>query len=131
MLSTWLRRCSALVFVLLIGAAVRAQAPRVSASLVTSEVTVQNGLADATFRIDVRNEEAQALSNLFVVFADNTEVAIGDVPAEGSAASEPTSHTFDVSEAISAHATIPVTLKYSVDGAQVEQAASVVLRTQQ
>ena len=131
MLSSKLCRTGLLTLLLASATASAAQAQRISASLVTSQVAVENGIAEATFRIDVANEEATPISNVWVVFADNTEVAIGDVPAEGSAASESTTHAFDISQAVSIHASIPVTLKYSVDGTQVEQAATVVLRTQQ
>lgn len=105
-----------------------AQAPRVSVSLDLSAATVQNGLADVTFAVTVSNEESVALSDAWVVLADNTEIAVGDVPAEGSASSESTTHTFDVSSTPSHNTPIDVTLKYSVNGVPQEQATTVVLR---
>ena len=104
---------------------------RVSATLIVSSVSVQNGLADATFRIEVKNDEASAMSDVFVVFADNIELAVGNVPAEGSATSVEMTRSFDISASASKYTPIPVTLKYSVDGAQVESAITVTLAAEQ
>jgi len=131
MLKTRLSRSVALIFVLAAGVFAGAAEPTISASLVATEVRVTNGIADATFRIEVTNGQATALSNVWVVFADNIELAIADVPAEGSASSEPITKTFDVSQSPSAYSSIPVTLKYTVDGVQKEAPETVLLRAEQ
>ena len=126
-----LRLISAFLLVAVCATALRASEPRITATLVASAVAVQNGLADATFRIEVKNDEASAMSDVFVVFADNAELAVGNVPAEGSATSGEMTRTFDVSNSPSKYVPIPVTLKYSVDGAQVETSVTVTLTAEQ
>ena len=106
-----------------------ANAGRVFVSLDTSRLTVINDVADATFTVVVRNEEAEALAQAWLVFEDGFEVAVGDVPGEGSAASESVSRTFDLStHARSLNVALNATLKYSVDGNAVERQTTVVLK---
>ncbi len=64
---------------------VLAKSDDVSAAMVASEVLVDNGLADTTFKIEVVNRGASPAANVRVVFADGGEVIVGDVAAEGSA----------------------------------------------
>jgi hypothetical protein len=125
------RLISAVLLVASSAIALRASEPRITASLIASAVSVQNGLADATFRIEVKNDEASAMSDVFVVFADNVELAVGSVPAEGSATSGEMTRTFDVSESPSKYMPIPVTLKYSVGGTAVETAVTITLTAEQ
>ena len=109
-----------------------AAAQRISAELETSQVTVTNGVADATFKVVVTNEEGSALAGVWLVFEDGFEVSIGDVAAESSSASESNTRTFDLSGHIdSLNLSLPATLKYAVDGAAVEQKTSITLRLQQ
>jgi hypothetical protein len=117
--------------IVLSSTAPHAIAPRISATLVASSVSVQNGLADATFRIEVKNDEESAMSDVFVVFADNVELAVGNVPAEGTATSGEMTRSFDISESASKYTPIRVTLKYSVDGVQVETEVTVTLAAEQ
>lgn len=113
-------------------AAMYAAPPRIITTLETSAVTVTNDIAEATFTVVVKNEEETALSSAALIFADGYEVAVGDVAAESSAASEPVTHTFDLSQhPRSLSVAMPATLKYSVNGESVEQAAHVVLHLQQ
>jgi hypothetical protein len=125
------RLMSAALLLIVCATALHAADARVSATLVASSVSVQNGLADATFRIEVKNDEESAMSDVFVVFADNVELAVGNVPAEGSATSGEMTRTFDISESASKYTPIRVTLKYSVDGAQVETPVTVTLAAEQ
>jgi hypothetical protein len=131
MLSVRFLRNAGFALMLTLPFASEAAAQKVTASMVVSEVTVQNGIADATFRIEVSNQESEAIGNVFVVFADETSIAVGDVNAEGTAQSASTTQSFDVSQSVSEHTVIPVTLKYTVNGESVEQAASVLLRARQ
>ncbi|HEX6164789.1 MAG TPA: hypothetical protein VFZ31_15580 [Vicinamibacterales bacterium] len=108
-----------------------AREPRVSAAMLTSAVTIQNGIADATFKIEITNEEPTAMSDVFVVFADNMQLSVGSVPAEGSATSGEMTRSFDVSDNPSKYTAIPVTLKYSVDGVSVEAAINIILVAEQ
>lgn len=122
-------RIFALSAAVALGAAViNAQPPRIFAELETSALNVTNDVAEATFKVVVRNEEETALSAVFLVFDDGYEVAVGDVAAESSAASEAITRTFDLSQHVRSLAVaMPATLKYSAGGASVEQAATVVL----
>lgn len=107
-----------------------AAAQSVSATLEATEVIVQDGVADTTFRIVVTNGDAAALGNVVVVFADGAEVAIGDVAPDATVASESQRRSFDLGGSPSRHVGVPVTLKYSRDGAAVEHSADLVLTVQ-
>ena len=107
---------------------VLARSPRVSATLETSAVTVANDLADATFKVIVHNEDTVALTNVWLVFEDGFDVAIGDVDPESQASSDSKTKTFDLSkDGGTAHVPFPATLKYDVGGKPEEQAITVVL----
>jgi hypothetical protein len=107
-------------------------AQRVSAELEASQISIVNDVAEATFKVVVTNEESTPIAQAWLVFADGYEVSVGDVPAEGSTASEPTTRTFDLSGHIrSLNVPFEATLKYSADGNAVEQATTVVLRLDQ
>lgn len=116
--------------VALSGAGASADA-RVTATMVTSAVSVQNGIADATFRIEIKNDEDTAMSDVFIVFADNIELAVGSVPAAGTGTSGEMTRSFDISESPSKYTPIPVTLKYSVNGVGVETAVNILLEAEQ
>ena len=107
---------------------VPAAAQRISAELETSQLSVTNGVAEATFKVVVKNEEGQPLTNVWLVFQDGFEVSVGDLGAETSRASESTTRSFDLSEqGETLNVRLDATLKYSVDGNAVEQATFVVL----
>jgi len=106
----------------------RVDAQRIVASLETSALSVTNDVAEATFKVVVKNEEASAMSNVWLVFDDGFEVSVGEVPAEDSGASESVTRSFDLSQHIrSLNVPFPATLKYSIDGNAVEQQTTVVL----
>lgn len=105
-----------------------AEPPRVFASLELSALTITNDIAEATFKLAVKNEQEVSLSGVFVVFEDGFEVSVGDVAAESSTESDAVTRTFDLSQHLrTLNIAIPVTLKYAADGNAVEQATSVVL----
>ena len=91
-----------------------------SASAVEAEATIADGLANVSFKIEITNHAPSPMTNVVVVFADNTEVTIGDVAGEAKATSETQSRTIDVSDSSTGSVTIKVTLKYAVDGENVE-----------
>lgn len=107
---------------------IAAKAGDVSATLVASEVLVSESTADATFTIEVTNSGSSAASNVRVVFSDGAEVAIGDVAAEASGTSGAQRRVFDTSAMPTRNFPVEVTLKYSQDGADVEAAATLILR---
>jgi hypothetical protein len=106
-----------------------AKSDDLSATMVASEVLVQENLADATFTIQVTNGGSTSASNVRVVFSDGAEVVIGDVAPEGSATSDSQRRVFDTSATPSRTLPIQVTVKYSQDGADVEVPATLILRT--
>ncbi len=111
-------------------AAGRAEAQQLYVSAADATVAVQDGIANATFRVEVTNPGA-ALAVVVVTFADGTSTQVNDVPAEGSARGAMETRTFDVSQTPTQNLPIPVTLSYSVDGAAVSQQATLILRSQQ
>ena len=127
-------RIAAVAAVIALSAAINyahAEPQRVSANLIASDVTVQNGIADSTFRIEIKNDDAVPLEDLLIVFADDVQLSVGTVPGEGSATSEEMTRSFDISESPSENTPISITLKFSVDGVQVEQQTNVVLKAGQ
>lgn len=106
-----------------------ADSHRLNVVLNVTEVTVTNGVADATLAVEVQNDESDAVSNVWVVFENGTEVSIGDVPAEGSASSAPAQYTFDLSDKLpSANIPLKVTVKFSLQGSPAEKQTVTVLR---
>ena len=127
-IATFLRLASTCA-VLWCAAVVPAAAQRISAELEITQLSVVNGVAEATFKVVVKNEEDMSLAGVWLVFADGFEVSAGDVPAEGSGASESVTRTFDLSEhGETLNVRFDATLKYSVNGNAVEQPTFVVLR---
>ena len=107
---------------------VSAKAPVISASLNASEVLVKNGLADTTFTIEVTNRGDVPVSDVRVVFGEGDEIAVGDVAPESSATSSSQRRVFDTSALPSRNFPVEVTIRYSQDGADVEAAATLLLR---
>lgn len=108
---------------------VPASAQLISTELEASQVTITNDVAEVTFKLVVRNDEALALTNVWLVFEEGLEISIGDIEPESSRASESTTHTFDLTQHVRSR-TIPLnaTLKYTAGGEAVEQTTSVGLR---
>ena len=103
-------------------------AQRINAELETSQLSLTNGVAEATFKVVVKNEEEAALAGLVLVFEDGYEVTVGDVAGESSASSDAVTRTFDLNGHISSYSVpFKATLKYSTDGNAVEQPTTVVL----
>jgi hypothetical protein len=109
-------------------AASRASAQQVEAIAQTIQVLGSGPTVDAQFRIVVNNGDASAASNVFVVFADGIQVAVADVEAAGSAVSEQVTRTLDTTENPSRSFPVPVTLKFTFDGANVEVAQTLIVR---
>ena len=127
-----LKRWSALLLssgLLLLLSASTAHAQQVSVNAVSTEVAVQGDTLQATFKIEVKNGDEAAVTNLFVFFEDDTYIAIGDVAAGATVVSDPTSRTIDLStRPPSRSQTLQVTLKFTQDGAQVEKAWTLSLQ---
>lgn len=105
----------------------RAEA-QVAVAATDATVIVQNGQAEATFRLEVRNQGSSAVGNVWVVMPDGTSTWLGDVAADSSAKGANETHRFDVSSLPpTRHLPVGVTLKFSLDGADVEQAAWITL----
>jgi hypothetical protein len=116
--------------VLLVAALASATArERLTVDLDISQLSVANDIADATFKVVVKNDEDYALGAVVLVFDDGFEVSIGDVAAEASGESAPVTRTFDLSQHVrSLNIPLPATLKYSAGGEPMEQTMDVVLR---
>ena len=124
------RRAAVLSVAALLSVAVAAESPRLNVVLNVTEVTVTDSIADATLAVEVQNEESGAVTNVWVVFEDGTEVSVGDVPAEGSASSAAARYTFDLSDKLpTANVPLPVTVKFSIEGTPGEKQTVAVLRT--
>ena len=122
-------RIAAVMAAIVLSASVpSARAPRLSATLETSAVSVINDVAEATFKVIVHNEDTIALTDVWLVFEDGFDVAIGDIDPESARSSDSKTKTFDLSkDGGTAHVPFPATVKYDIDGQPGEQAITVVL----
>jgi hypothetical protein len=103
-------------------------AKRLDAVAVDQSVEVTDNLALVKFSIKVTNDEESAMTNLFVIFSDDTSVAIGDVPGGKTVVSAPQSRTIDLSDHPSRNIPIKVKLKFDVDG-EPQEVPGVLLVT--
>ena len=129
---TFTRLAGTVTLLFLAALAPAAAEHRVAAEFEISQLTVVNGVAEATFKVVIKNEETYSLAGVWLVFDDGFEVSIGDVAAESSGASDSATRTFDLSQHISSlNVPLPATLKFAVDGSNVEQPTSIVLHLQE
>jgi hypothetical protein len=113
-------RRGALLVALLAALSAPAAAQTFKASAVDAEASITDGLARVTFKIEIANDGTSPMTNVVVVFADNTEVTVGDVDGEATVTSDTQNRTIDVSESNTRSIVMHVTLKYSIDGENVE-----------
>ncbi len=85
------------------------------------------GILDVQFRIEVTNGESSVASGLLVVFEDGQQVFVGDVDAGGGATTDPVTRTIDHSALPTRHFPVPVTLRFALNGANVELPATLIL----
>lgn len=128
-----MRRLSALLF--LSGAfallsATRVDAQQLSLAAVDARVVVADGVATATFRIKVTNHEPAAMTNVVVVFGDESADSLGDVPPGGDVVSEPETKFIEVTNE-SRSIPVPLTVRFSMNGEPVEVKMGVSLESAQ
>jgi hypothetical protein len=111
-----------------LGVSVAADA-RVDVLAVDSQVTEANGLATATFKIQVANHEEAAMTSVRAVFAGGIEVALSDVAADATVTSAGQKLTFIAAD-LPATKNVPVsvTVKYLTNGAEQSLTALLTLR---
>src|SRR5687768_1405061 len=90
------------------------------ASAVEAAATITDGLANVSFKVEITNDGSSPMTNVVIVFADNTEINVGDIGVEATVTTEQQNRTIDVSEQGSRTVAMQVTLKYSVDGENIE-----------
>ena len=90
------------------------------ASTVEAQATIADGLANVKFKVEITNDGASPMTNVVVVFADNTEVTVGDVGSEATVTSAEQARTIDVSGSETRSIVLEVTVKYQVDGENIE-----------
>lgn len=93
-----------------------------TASAVEAQATVADGLAQVSFKVAITNDSSSPMTNVVIVFADNTEITVGDIGGDTTVTTEQQSRTIELGESSTRSLTIPVTVKYSVDGENVETA---------
>ena len=106
--------------VLAVGSLAAFETPHVSASAVETSGTVNDGVAQATFKIAVTNSEASAMTNFNVIFQDDSIVSIGDVDAGTTVVSDSVTRTVNLSDMASRNWPVKVTLQFALDGATHE-----------
>ena len=104
--------------------------PRVSAYIVESSGAVTDGIAEGTFKVSVTNGEASDATNLVVVFSEDSSLSVGDIAAGATVVSGPVTITMDVSTMATKNTPMPVTLKFTLDGAAVEMPYNLTLARQ-
>ena len=128
-----LRRWSTVLFLsaaFVTASAARADAQQLSLMAVDSTVVVTDGVATATFRIKFTNEDSAAMTNVVVVFGDESTDSLGDVPAGGAVVSEPETKFIEIKNE-SRSIPVPVTLKFSMNGEPVEVKMGISLESGQ
>lgn len=110
-----------------VGTVSDASAQRVEATAQTVEVVENGDLVDLKFRLAVTNGESSVAVNAWVVFADGQEVYVGDVAADGSASSAQQTRMIDVSATPTRHFPVPVTVRFTLNGVNVELTQTLVL----
>jgi len=123
---------SAAVGLALLGAftAAPTEAAEVAVAATDATVTMVDGIVNARFRVVATNGETADVTGLVVAFPGGSNAVVGDVLAGGTAASGVETLTYDASQTPTKAQTVRVTLKYSVGGQAVEQAASLNLPVQ-
>lgn len=105
-----------------------AHAQQMSVKPVSPELAVQGSTLQATFKIEVVNSESSAMTNFFVFFEDGTYVSLGDVNAGATVVSDSVTRLIDLTDRpTSRSVSIEVTLKFSIDGQDVERTWPVAL----
>jgi hypothetical protein len=94
---------------------------QLNVSAVTASLTSTGTMATAKFVLHASSEDA-AVSGITVVFSETYSVALGDAAAGATVKSEPQQLTIDMSGVPTKSVHLPVTVKYTVDGAPVSQA---------
>jgi hypothetical protein len=98
---------------------------------VASSLTQQDGTATARFVVQVTNDDEAAMTNVRVVFNADFQVAVGDVAPGATATSGPQTITVDVTSSPTQSLALPVTYKFSVDGAAAETTGLLTFRRAQ
>lgn len=101
---------------------------KVTAVAVASSMTQQNGTTTARFVVQVTNDDDAAMTNVQVVFSADFQVAVGDVAPGATATSGPQTISVDVTSSPTQSLALPVTYKFSVDGAAVETTGLLAFR---
>jgi methionine-rich copper-binding protein CopC len=101
---------------------------KVTVSAVDARSSVDaSGAATATFKVAVANGDQSPISQVFVVFADGSSVALGDIDGGKTGVSDTVTVPVDLNAVQSRNSAIKVTLKYrDADGA-VEASADLRL----
>jgi hypothetical protein len=102
---------------------------RVEVLAVDSNVTESNGVATATFKLLVTNQEESAITSVRAVFAGGFEVSIGDIAAGKTATSAGQKLVFNAADlAPTKNVPVTVTLKYTTDAGEQTASALLTLR---
>lgn len=94
---------------------------QLSVTAVTSSLTTSGSFATAKFVLHATAGNDAAVSGITVVFSKDYSVALGDAAAGATLKSEPQQLTLDMTDVPTKSVYAPVTVKYTLDGAAVEQ----------
>lgn len=109
-------------------AAARARADvNLAVNAVDAQVAVSGNTAQATFKIQVANNDVSDVSAMFVVFSDGSSAAIGDVASGATVTSDAVSRIIDLGDTHSQSIPVPVTLTYTTGGQSVQRQWSIAL----
>lgn len=98
-----------------------AHAQQVAVSAVKANVTVQDTVATATFRVQVVNkEDAATMTDFRIVYSDGTELRVGDVAPAATVVSDEDTRIVDLSGAPSRSIAFNVTLRFYINDTAVE-----------
>jgi hypothetical protein len=119
---------AALTLAALVATASAASAQQVEAKAEVISVVESGSFIDVQLRVSVTNGESSVASNVFVFFEDGLQIGLGDVAPRESAVSQTEKQSIDTSARPTQNYPLPVTVKFTFDGKDVEQKQTLYVR---
>lgn len=104
-----------------------AAAQQVEAGAQVVQVVESGAFIDVQLKVSVTNKESSVAQNVFVIFPDGLQVSLGDVAPGKSAVSATQTQSIDISSRPTHHVPVPVTVKFTFNGQNVELAQTLVV----
>ena len=111
---------AALALAAIVSTASAASAQQVQAKAQVVSVVESGAFIDVQLKVSVTNNGSAVAANVFVLFEDGLQIALGDVAPSQSAVSSTQRESLDISAHPTRNVAVPVTVKLSFNGENVE-----------